>query len=133
LNRCGDRVKTEEEAFGSKIGVDITHLKWILFGDEVGTEINQKENGQIAGTNYCVGKGTRANMKSNINGGRFTAIDLTTFPGDPVICFVSVAGKELTYEQPMGHDIWAGFNRDSSIRDNSGPGKAFPGASTCHF
>jgi hypothetical protein len=31
-------------------------------------------------------------------------------------------GKELTYEQQMGYDIWAGFNSDSSIRDNSGPG-----------
>jgi hypothetical protein len=103
-------------------------------GDEVPTDINQKKDGQIAGTNYCVGKGTRENIKSNTNGGtRFTVIGLTVALGDPVMCIVIFAGKELTYKQWMGHDIWAGFNRDSSIRDNIGPERAFPGAPTCHF
>jgi hypothetical protein len=135
VNHYGDRVETGEEAFGSKIEVDITHPEWILFGDQVGTDINQKEDGQIAGTNYCVGRGTRANIKSNMNGGKFTVIGLTGASGDPVMCIVIFAGKELTYryEQWMGHGIWAGFNGDSSIRDNSGPGKAFPGAPTCHL
>ena len=122
VNHCGDRVETEEEAFGSKIDVDITHPEWILFGDEVGTDINQKDDGQMAGTNYCVGKGTRANIQSNTNGGRFTVIGLTVASGDPVMCIVIFAGEELTYEQRMGHDIRAEFNDDSSIRDNSGPG-----------
>ena len=126
VNHCGDRVETEEEAFGSKIDVDITHPEWILFGD-------QKEDGQIGGTNYCVGTGTRANIKSNTNGGRFTVIGLTAASGDAVMCIIIFAGEELTYEQRMGHDIWVGFNGETSMRDNSGPGKAFPGAPTCHF
>jgi hypothetical protein len=44
-------------------------------------------------------------------------IGLTAALGDPVIRIFILAGKELTYEQQMGHDIQAGFNGDSSIRD----------------
>ncbi len=129
----GSRVETEAEAFGSKIEVEITHPEWILFGDEVGTDINQKEDGQIAGTNYCIGKGTRANIKSSTNGGRFTVIGLTAASGDAVMCIVIFAAEELTYEQRMGHDIRAVFDGDGSIRDNTGHQKSFPGAPTCHF
>jgi hypothetical protein len=74
--------------------------------------------------------------KSDTNGGRFvTVIGLTTASGDPVMCIVIFAGKELTYEQQMGHDTWAGFDGEegSIVKDNSGPGKAFLGARTCHF
>jgi hypothetical protein len=132
LNLSGDRVETEEAAFGLKIEVDITHPEWILFGDEVGTDINQKDDGKSAGTNYCIGKGSRANIKSNTNGGRFTVIGLTAAAGDPGMCIVIFAGEELTYEQRMGHDIRVSFD-DGSIRDNSRPGKAFPGGPACHF
>jgi hypothetical protein len=133
VNCCGDRVETEEEAFVSKIYIDITHPEWILFGDEVGTDINQKGDGQITGTNYCVGTGTRANIKSNTNGRRFTVIGLTAASGDAVMCIIIFAGQELTYEQRMRHDIQVGFNGETSMKDNSGPGKAFPEAPTRHF
>ena len=43
------------------------------------------------------------------------------------------AGEELTYEQRMGHDIRVEYNKEGSVRDNTGPGKTFPGAPTCHF
>ncbi len=33
----------------------------------------------------------------------------------------------------MGHDIRADLDGAAGIRDNQGPGKAFPGAPTCHF
>jgi hypothetical protein len=46
---------------------------------------------------------------------------------------VIFAAEELTYEQQMGHDIQAELYGKQSIRENSGTGKAFPGAPTCHF
>jgi hypothetical protein len=133
VNLSGDQVETEEATFGSKIEVDITHPEWILFGVEVGTDINQKDDGKIAVTNYCIGKGSRANIKSNTNDGGFTVIGLTAASGDPVMCIVIFAGEELTYEQRMGHDIRAGFDNGGSISENSRPRKAFPRAPTCNF
>ena len=49
------------------------------------------------------------------------------------MCIIIFAAKELSYGQWMGHDIRADYNQEGSVRDNSGPGKAFPGAPTCQF
>ena len=53
--------------------------------------------------------------------------------GEAVMCIIIFAAEELAYGQRMGHDIRADFNSEGSVRDNSGPGKAFPGAPTCQF
>jgi hypothetical protein len=99
----------------------------------VGTDINQKDDGHIVGTKYCVSHGTKADIKSSPNGERFTVIGLTAASGEAVMCIIIFAGKELSYDQPMGHDIRADYNTEGSVRDNTGPGKAFPGAPTCQF
>jgi hypothetical protein len=130
-NDSGEIVETEAEASGCKIDVDIKHLEWICSGDKVGTDINQKDDGHIGGTQYCVGHGTKANIKSSTNGGRFTLIGLTAASGDAVMCIIIFAAEELSYGQRMGHDIKADCNIEGSVRDNSGPGKA--GAPTCQF
>jgi hypothetical protein len=54
-NDSGEAVETEADASGCKVEVDIQHPKWILFGDKAGTDINQKDDGHIGGTKYCVG------------------------------------------------------------------------------
>jgi hypothetical protein len=104
-NDSGKAVETEGDASGCKVEVDIEHLEWILSGDEVGTDINQKDDGHIGGTKYCVGHGTKANIKSSTNGGRFTLIRLTAASGEAVICIIVFAAEELSYGQQMGHDI----------------------------
>ncbi len=132
-NGSGEQVETEADASGCKVEVDIEHPEWILFGDEVGTDINQKDDGHIGGTKYCVGHGTKANIKSSTNGGRFTLIGLTAASGDAVMCIIIFAAEELTYGQQMGHNIQANFEEERSVRENSGPGKSFPGAPSCQF
>ena len=47
-NNLGERVQTEAEASGCKIDIDIDHTERILFGDEVGTDIKQKDDEQRA-------------------------------------------------------------------------------------
>jgi hypothetical protein len=39
-NDSSEPVEMEVEASGCKVEVNIEHLEWILFGDEVGTDIN---------------------------------------------------------------------------------------------
>lgn len=46
-----------------KIKVEITHPKWLLFGDEVSTDINQKDNGHIGGQKFSTATVTRAHIK----------------------------------------------------------------------
>jgi hypothetical protein len=100
----------------------------------VGTDINQKDDGHIGGTKYCVGHGTKANIRCSTNGRRFTLARLTAASGEAVMCIIIFAAEELSYGQRMGHGIQANFSTEGSVsRDNSGPGKAFPAAPTCQF
>jgi hypothetical protein len=104
-NNLGETLQMEAEASGCKIDINIDHPEWILFGDEVGTYINQKDDGQIAGTMYCVSRGTKAKIKGSTNSGRFTLIGLAAALGDAVMCIITFAAKELTCGQQMGLDI----------------------------
>jgi hypothetical protein len=71
----------------------------------VGTDINQKDDGHIGGTKYCVSHGTKANLKSSSNGGKFSLIGLTAASVEAMMCIIIFAAKELSYGQWTGHDI----------------------------
>ena len=133
INDEGEKVDCEKDAVGHLVKVEITHPEWLLFGDEVGTEMSMKDDGHIGGTKYVTAKGTRANIKSSHKNGRFTVIGLTAASGDAVMCIVIFAAEELTFAQRMGYDIRAPYDDSKSITENSGRGKAFPGAPTCLF
>jgi hypothetical protein len=133
VNAEGDRVENENNAVGLKVTIEITHPQWILFGDEVGTSLSQKDDGHVAGQKFLVKKGSRANIKSSHKDGRFTLIGLTAATGEAVMCIIIFAAEELTFEQRMGHDIRAPFHGTESLRENTGPGKRFPGAPKCMF
>ena len=131
VNKDGEVVESENEAFGKKVIVEITHPKWILFGDEVGTDISMKDDGHVGGQKFVVQKGTRANIKSSHKDGRFTAIGLTSANGDPVMAIVIFAATELSFVQRMGYDLRAEYNKDGTVSENSGPNKSFPDGPTC--
>ena len=59
---------------GYIIKVEITHLEWLLFGDEVGTELSMDDAGHITGTKYVTVKGTHTNIKSRYKSARVTCI-----------------------------------------------------------
>jgi hypothetical protein len=61
----------------------------------------RKKMGKLPETNYCIGRCTRADIKSNTNSGRFTVIGLTVALGDPIMGIVIFAGEELTFKQRM--------------------------------
>jgi hypothetical protein len=124
------------ESFGSRREEEITHPECIILGDELQTDVNQKEDEKIAGTNDCVREGTRSNIKNTTNGRRFTVIGLIAASGDPIMHIVIFAAKELSYEQWMGHDIWTEFHGERSFGENSGPtcylgGNDVPALITC--
>ena len=133
VDKNGETIESESDACGLKVEIEITHPEWIIFGDEVGTELSQKDNGHFGGQKFLAGKGTRANIKSSHATGRFTAIGLTAASGDPVMAIVIFAAKELSFIQRMGHDIMIDFDKTSTITEISGVGKAFPGGPTCIF
>ena len=134
VNEEGEKVESEKDSVGLKVEVEITHPEWILFGDEVGTDISQKDDGNVGGQKFVAKKGSRANIKASHKDGRFTLIGLTAATGDPVMCIVIFAAEELTFEQRMGIDICVPFNDAKTINEKSGGvGKSFPGGPSCMF
>ena len=133
VDKDGEELDSDENAVGLKVKIKITHPEWLLFGDEVGTEISQKDDGHVGGQRFVSQKNTRANIKSSHTNGRFTLIGLTAASGDPVMCIMIFAGEELTFEQRMGDDIRVAYDAAKSVTQNSGRGKRFPGAPTCFF
>jgi len=57
------KIENESEACGLKVEIEITHPGWIIFGNEVGTELSQKDEGHVGGQKCVAGKDTRANIK----------------------------------------------------------------------
>jgi hypothetical protein len=51
FNRKGEIVDNEEDSFGLKSDIHITHPEWIVFVDETGVNTNQKDDGHV-GNHY---------------------------------------------------------------------------------
>ena len=111
------------------------HPEYLLFGDEVGTDTAQDKDGHIAGQTYLKVGDSEIKLESSKLTNRFTVIGLTAATGDPVMCIVIIAGKELTLQDALGYDHQAEtpFNPDIPFEDNIGPRKAFPNLPTCTF
>ena len=133
IDENGEKVSSEDNAVGMKVKIEITHPEWLLFGDEVGTNISQQDDGHVGGTKFVVEKGSRANQKSSHTDGRFTAIGITAASGEPVMAIIIFSAMELNFVQRMGHDVRATYDETKSVSENSGPEKAFPGAPVCIF
>ena len=108
----GERTDSKSDAFGLKVKVDITHPEWIIFGDEVGIDISQKDDSQVDGQTFVTAKRTRVNIKSSHTDGRFTAIGLTAATGEAVVTIVISVAKELSFVQCMGHGIKVEHDQD---------------------
>ena len=72
VNDNGERVETEAESAGCKVTVELIHPEMVIFGDEVGTDVCQEEDGHIGGQTYVVPVGTRAEIKSSNKSSRWT-------------------------------------------------------------
>ena len=52
VDKDGEELDSDENAVGLKVKVRITHPEWLLFGDEVGTDISQKDDGHVGGQRF---------------------------------------------------------------------------------
>ena len=134
MNLEGDIVNSEAEAFGEKVSQTVKHPDYVLFVDEVGNNMNMKDNGRVGGERLLKGRGQTAEITTATSEAHFTVLGFTAATGEPVMCAIFFAGSELTQELQFGIDIRAPMvEGDDSIRGNYGPGKRYPGAPTCNF
>ncbi|CAJ1966096.1 unnamed protein product [Cylindrotheca closterium] len=136
VDKEGQIVDSEDKAAGHKCTIRLTHPEYLLFGDEVGTDTAQDQDGHNGGETYIkFADGTKVELLSTKATGRFTVMGLTAASGDPVMCIVIIAGKELGVQDYMGFDHQAESPYDGSktLEENAGPGMALPEAPECVF
>ena len=115
VNCEGERVDKQKESVGLKVNIEITHPEWIIFGDEVGTDINMKDDGNVGGQKFVGSNKNRIKRTASHKSGRFTVIGLTAATGTPIMCICIFAAEELTFDQRMGHDITVPFDETQNI------------------
>ena len=128
-------VESKDKAAGHKCKIKLKHPDHILFGDEVGTDTAQDGDGHIGGQTYITIGDRTINLTSSKSSNHFTLIGLTAANGDPVMCIVIIAGKELGIEAALGFDHQSDtpYDTNKTLEENFGPGKALPGLPRCSF
>ena len=134
VNQNGE-VCEEADAAGLKCAIKITHPEYILFGDEVGQDIAQDTDGHVGGQTYLSVGGQQVNLTSSKVGGRTTVIGLTAATGEAVYAVIIFAASELGVLDRLGFDHRSRipYDKTKSLTENSGEGKALPGAPKCYF
>jgi hypothetical protein len=91
-------------AAGHKVTIKLTHPQWCLFGDEVGTDTAQEEDGHVGGQTYLSFRGRRVQLTSSKSRSRFTTMGLTAGTGEPVMCIIIFAAAEMDVLTCLGFD-----------------------------
>ena len=53
-------MSTKEESVGLQVKIEVTHSEWFLFGDKVGIDISQINDGNVGGQKIVTEKGNVA-------------------------------------------------------------------------
>jgi hypothetical protein len=137
MDKEGNIVDKEEDAFGLKMHDQITHPEFCLVGDEVGGNTSQKGDGHVGGKKYVCQKGYVPQQKASKKEKKFTVIGLTNLKGEPVMCVIIIEGKQRQLEVELGLDYSAHLEGSAEdpdfIKKNTGVGKRFPGGPKCMF
>ena len=91
INISGSRVKTEEEAAGHQINHHLSHPQFFLFGDEVGTDTNQMDDGNNGVQIYIIINGIKTSLIFSKASVCFTFMGMTTATKEPVLCICILA------------------------------------------
>ena len=73
-----------------------------MFGDEVGTDTNNMDDGNNGGQSYISIKGNRTNLLSSKASGRFQLMGMTAATSEPVLCIYILAAKILSITDVKG-------------------------------
>lgn len=133
----GNIVERQEDAYGQKCTIKITHPEYCLVGDEVGSNTSQKGDGHVGGKKYVCQKNCVPRRTASKRDKKFTVIGLTNLRGEPVMCVVIIEGTQRLLKVELGVDYsapWEGSAEDADfIKKNTGKGKRFPGGPKCMF
>jgi len=136
----GNKVDSEELAFGCKVAIEILHPNHFVMGDETGCNTNMKTDGHVGGKKHLGEAGSKGSNKRAIaTDMHFTVLPFTNALGAPVLCAVIFASDnkdgKIKSDWITGIDITVdAMNGDSAVEfvtNNTGTGKCLPRGPTC--
>jgi hypothetical protein len=123
LDRHGNRVQTEEEAYGRKKKYLLKHPDKLIFMDEVGENISQKRDGNTGGQKFVVATGMRAQIRNPFKDNHSTVIGFTTTDGRPFVCAIIIVASKLHVTDVAGFNPWLTDGEDITDDDMAGLAK----------
>ncbi len=97
----------KEEAVGEKVEYKVRHHDHIIYEDEVGNNIFQKDNGMEVGQRYLAASGTWPRKGCSSSNAHWTTLGFTATTGEPVLCAIIFPSKMLAAEERLGIDLFA--------------------------
>jgi len=126
MDRNGEITEDETKALGHAVKVEVTDPDNIIYGDEVGSNTNMKDDGHIGGKMYIAPTNENANLLAAISDSHFTVIGFTSGSGKPVMVVIIFKAATVDPKWKDGLDI---FSKEEGV----GEGKIHPGGPTVEF
>ena len=118
-----------------KCNYQLTHPEMCLVVDQVGANLNKKDDGHVGGQKFICEVGSVPQLKVSTKDRHFTLLGFTNLKGEPVMCLLILAGVEQKFEVETGIDLTAPMYGDVKDTDffekNCGKGKMFPMGPDC--
>ena len=122
LSKEGKIVELQEDAWGLKTSYLLTRPDKLLFVDEVGSNTSQSKDGNVGGQKFMCEKNGRPQQRSATKDAHFTVLGFTAATGEPVMCAIIFAAKELDPAWVIGLDPFAPWiGNEDNVTDNCGP------------
>lgn len=138
MDKEGNVMESAEEAYGQRCTIRINYPELCFVADEVGSNISQTGDGNVGGSKVVCGSKCVPQKKASKKNKHFTVMGITALTGEPLMCVVIIEGVQRQVEIELGLDLEAdcdigSYDDVDFVKNNTGPGKRFPGGPTCHF
>ena len=97
----------QENAFGQKATHLLTRPDFVIFVDEVGSNLSQEGDGAVGGERKIVGSGSGPRESATTDDTHITVLGFTPATSEPIMCAVIVKGKTMRLETVTGLDVFA--------------------------
>jgi hypothetical protein len=127
-------VEEVKDAFGLKKQYFLLHPNKVIFVNEVGNNTRQPNDRNIGGEKFICTAGGRPQQQANMKDAHFTILGFTSETGQPLLCSIIFACKELEPMMIQGLDPFTTWERnDCNVDKNTGPRKRRPQGPQYHF
>lgn len=139
MDHEGNEVE-ENERFGFLQEMAIDHPDYVLFADESGCQINQKQDRNVGNRKYIVEQDTTPQIICSTADHRFTILPFTSGSGEALCCVIIFQHKED--EVPMTWKACIDITVENPIRNkrgeidlelNFGESKFYPEGPKCKY